>query len=446
MYTMRSTLLSTLILLVRSTEVMASLPHQVASLHRSLHTRRWAQPRSLTDPLVFAHYMITFQPPNGDYTPDIKAAKDAGIDAFAVNYGGWGVDKDTLALQLDRFYTNASAMNFKIFLSYDTMVMSDPTVMVNLSNVYKHHPAQLWIDDKLFLSSFSVGDPPFNWQHDVLDKIDAPVMFMPASISEDANVTAKANIGSGPMTWIHPASTPAHEAAIDLNFSNKRSDGSKPWMAGLAPWFFKRMSYDENWLHAQDGAMWLDRWLHLLQLRPNFIELITWNDYGESTYIGPTTSFHLNKQAQVDCFYGGLPHTAFLSMAKIFIRAYKSGQAGPINIAPEEEDVFMFHRLQPALTLGRTDTLPLPKNASDLPDVVHIISFLSAPAAIWLEGGGLTKQLNAPAGISNFSVPWNLGNQTITMDRLLGGTRRLGKTGPAIQAQLDKYQGNVVAM
>lgn len=45
-----------------------------------------------TTPLVFAHYMLVTRPPNGDYTNDINLAKSAGIDAFVINYGGWGVD------------------------------------------------------------------------------------------------------------------------------------------------------------------------------------------------------------------------------------------------------------------------------------------------------------------------------------------------------------------
>ena len=265
----------------------AMATHQVHQSHQDLHVgRRWSgPPPSLTDPLVFAHYMITFQPKGGDYTEDITQAKAAGIDAFAVNYGGINVDWTWLASQLDHFYNNASALNFRLFMSYDTDVMSDPKMMVNISNTYRFHPAQLWVDDKIFLSSFSGGPPPFDWQKDVLNRINAPVMFMPGTMAEDANYTAKQAVGSGPFTWVHPASTVAGEASIDLDYSDRRAEANKPWMAGIAPWFFRRLTEKQNWLHAQGIGMWFDRWMHLLQLRPNFIEIITWNDYGESSYV-----------------------------------------------------------------------------------------------------------------------------------------------------------------
>lgn len=34
------------------------------------------------------------------------------------------------------------------------------------------------------------------------------------------------------------------------------------------------------------------RWLEILELQPPFVEIITWNDYGESHYIGPLSSPH----------------------------------------------------------------------------------------------------------------------------------------------------------
>ena len=415
-----------------------------SALHHT-HHHDIKRSQSMTDPLVFAHYMITFQPPNGDYTHDISLAKAAGIDAFAVNYGGWNCDWNLLATFLHKFYQDASSLNFKIFMSYDTTVMNDPNMMVNLSSTYAHHPAQLWVDGKIFLSSFSVNPPPWNWQTDVLDKIDGPVMFMPGTISRSAASVAAENVGSGPFTWMHPASSTEEEAAIDKDFSKQREVAAKPWMAGIAPWFFKRMGADLNWLHAQDSGMWLDRWMHLLELKPNFIEIVTWNDFGESSYVGPTRSFHSNRQAQNDCFYGGLNHTAFLQMSKIFIKAFKAGKTYP-TIAPEEEDVFFFYRLQPAGMNVQNDKLPLPKNVTDIKDNVYVISFLASDATITVTSGSDSKSVRHHSGVGKATVAWNLGEQRLSMDRMLGGGRLLNKTGPAIVAKLDRYQGNVVAL
>ncbi|KAL9127528.1 MAG: hypothetical protein Q9217_003616 [Psora testacea] len=414
--------------------------HALAFHHAHHHDNKRSQ--SMTDPLVFAHYMIVVPPPNGDYTHDITLAKAAGIDAFAVNYGGWDCDWTLLAGFLETFYRNASALNFKLFMSYDTTIMNDPAMMVNISNTYVHHPAQLWVDNKIFLSSFTPDPPPWSWQTDVLDKIDGPVMFMPGTLSQSAASVAVEDVGSGPFTWIHPCNSTEEEATIDADFSNQRKVAAKPWMAGVAPWFFKRLGEDMNWLHAQDSGMWLDRWMHLLELKPNFIEVVTWNDFGESSYIGPAPS---NQQAHGDCYYGALDHTAFLKMSKIFIKAFKANQTR-ITVAPEDEDVFFFYRRQPAEANGRLDYLALPKNVADIKDNVYVVAFLASEAVITLTSGDEHIPLSFPPGVGKRAVPWKLGNQSLSMNRKLGNGKTLSKKGPAVVGQMDRYQGNVVAL
>jgi Glycosyl hydrolase family 71. len=43
--------------------------------------------------------------------------------------------------------------------------------------------------------------------------------------------------------------------------------------------------------------LWYDRWNEILRLSPRFVEIITWNDYGESHYIGPLSSPHTDDGA-----------------------------------------------------------------------------------------------------------------------------------------------------
>ena len=70
-------------------------------------------------PLVFAHYMLLTRPPGGDYTNDINLARSAGIDAFAINFGGWNVDFPQQEGYLKDFYTAAETQNYKVFISID---------------------------------------------------------------------------------------------------------------------------------------------------------------------------------------------------------------------------------------------------------------------------------------------------------------------------------------
>ena len=61
----------------------------------------------------------------------------------------------------------------------------------------------------------------------------------------------------------------------------------KPYMMGVSPWFYTNLpGFRKNWMWKSD-TLWLDRWMSVLYLQPEYVEIITWNDYGESHYIGP---------------------------------------------------------------------------------------------------------------------------------------------------------------
>ncbi|KAL2044284.1 hypothetical protein N7G274_002989 [Stereocaulon virgatum] len=405
-----------------------------------------------TTPMVFAHYMIQFQPPNLDYTNDINLAKSAGIDAFAIDYGGVPSALPYFADYLNRFYKAAEKLDFKLFLCIDTTTMTDAAMVVNLTNYYSGSTAQMKDSaGNIFLSSFETGSPPWNWQTDVINRINTPVTFLPGTLSEDAEYTASQNKGYGPFTWVHPASSVAGESTTDEAYATQRDANGKPWMAGIAPWFFKRMSTDQNWFHAQDSGIWVDRWMNLLKLKPNFIEIVTWNDFGESSYIGPADSKPNSVLTQTTTadYYGNLDHTAFLKMTQFFVRAFKAGQT-TVTISPSEEEVFLFYRLQPVNAMGSNsiypdNSWPLPENASYIQDNAYIVPFLASPATVYLSSGGKPWQMDAPVGVSKGTVAFTVGDQILTASRNINGAV-LNKKGPAIQGQLPRYQGNVVAL
>lgn len=431
------------LLLLASVSPVAIATQQHEHHHQNLHRQ------TSSSPLVFAHYMITSQPPKNDYTTDIKLAKAAGIDAFAVNYGGVGCSWTQLEGWLQTFYNQATDLGFKLFLSMDTTVLpggsEGAAMIVNLTNTYLDNPAQLKVNGKAMLSSFQVNPPSWNWQNDVISKIKEPILFLPGTLAQDAKLTASQNVGSGTFTWVHPASSVEEEWSIDQDFARQQTATGKPWMAGIASWFFKRMTADQNWLHAQDSSIFVDRWFNLLKLKPAYIEIISWNDFGESHYIGPASQLPAAQLATTDTYYGGLDHSAFLKMAAIFIKAYKAGETD-ITVEPADEDVFFFYRTQPAMMNGANDHLGLPENATFEDNNVYVVPCLAkSSATVYLNSGGNITSQAAPIGVSKYSVPWKAGPQTLTASRNMT-YGEVNKVGPDIKSQLEKYNGNVVAM
>ena len=109
--------------------------------------------------LVFAHFMMGIVPNRGssaDYDDDMKRAKAAGIDAFALNIG---TDSYTEA-QLGYAYESAAKNGMKVFISFDFNWFSpggDAGKVGALVKQFGGLPAQLMVDKKVFVSSFA-GD------------------------------------------------------------------------------------------------------------------------------------------------------------------------------------------------------------------------------------------------------------------------------------------------
>lgn len=402
--------------------------------------------RPSSGPLVFAHYLLIAPPLNNDYTRDITLAKEAGIDAFALNYGGWNADFTKLDSSLDKFYTQAANLSFKVFISFDLTCVTDPSMIVSLTNTYSSHSAQLLVDGKPMLSTFQTGDPAWNWQTEVLDRLSLPPLFIPGTISETPKSAYQDSsaYADGLFPWIHPHLTTTQEAALDTQFASNRTASTKKWIAPVAPWFFKRFSADMNWAHKQDDGIWIHKWLHLLKLKPDFIEIVTWNDWGESSYIGPANP--AAKDEDGGCYWSSYDHSAFLKMTKMFTKAFHAGKSSVV-VEEDEEDVFMFYRTQPALTNGVNKALPVPDDAEYLKDNIYVVSFLNASATITLESGSnAPKSWVAGPGVTKKAVRWSLGQQKLSASRKGDEGFRVSKLGPHVSGQFKDYNANVVAV
>lgn len=403
-----------------------------------------ACPQSLSSPLVFAHYMLITRPPEGDYSPDIDAAIGAGIDAFALNYGGANVDYSVQEGYLADFYCAAQGKNIKLFLSFDTTSTPSLTAQmcIDLLNQYSGNPATLFVDGKMMISSFQTSPPGWNWTTDVQAKVQAPSLMLPGTLS-DAPSQVFPTVVDGVFTWIHPTKTPCQESDTDSAYAATFGSSGKKWMAAIAPWYFKRLGSD-NWSQAQDEDIFVSRFQHLLTLKPDFIELVTWNDWGESTYFGPADV--TQSTLPLGIYYDNLDHSGFLAIASKFIKAYKAG-AQTLTVDMSEENVFMFYRLQPGATTGANDgSTPLPLDANYLKDEVYVVSLLACPADVAVTSGGHVTTFSVGAGVAVVGVKWTLGVQSVKASR--GGNAPFVNKcgGPEIRAQLPQYNGNVVIL
>ncbi|EQB55726.1 hypothetical protein CGLO_04341 [Colletotrichum gloeosporioides Cg-14] len=223
----------------------------------------------------------------------------------------------------------------------------------------------------------------------------------------------------------------------------------KTYMMPVSPWFYTNLpGYSKNWLWRGDD-LWYDRWNQVWTIRPEYVQIISWNDFGESHYIGP-----LNDKAYVA--FGpekgkapfndavNRPHDGWRRFLPYLIDTYKSGKA-----AVSEESLVSWYRLSPsrACASGGTKGNTGSQLQAEVPpetlaqDRVSFSAMLTSPADIELQIGGETTSnfewISTPpggVGIYHGSVPFWGRTGTVSI-RLLRNDKVFTRLdGPAISS------------
>ncbi|KAJ5110684.1 glycosyl hydrolase family 71-domain-containing protein [Penicillium argentinense] len=396
---------------------------------------------SCTDRLVFCHFMglptytiqigiVSNRQNPTDYDGDMQQAREYGIDAFALNIG---TDSYTDS-QLSFAYDSAARNDMKVFISFDFNWWrpdqgSDVGVKVRQ---FADHPAQLMVDGKVFVSSFcGDGVDPDAIRNSAGREIFFAPNFHPGQ-GDFGNIDGALNWMAWDSNGQNKAPTEGNAVSVaDGDDAYVQRLGDKAYIAPVSPWFFTHfgdeVSYSKNWVFPSD-LLWYRRWKHILDLMPRFVEIISWNDYGESHYISPLSSPHTDDGSSK--WVMDMPHKGWLEMAKPFIAAYKSGSPSPTSFIHEEMIVYWYRPAPKCVNCDATDntmqeTTPTggyycrgkPDGWDTMEDEVFVVTLLKEPALVKVLSGPNTRTLQAPAGAHEWSVPMGVGTQSFEVRR-----------------------------
>lgn len=378
-----------------------------------------------------------------DWDSDMKLAKELGIDAFALNIG----TDDFTDTQLGYAYESAANNNMSVFISFDFNWFDPSTSATQIGQMianYSTEPAQLKVDGKVFASSF-MGDG-----FDVSAMRSAAaidVFFAPNFHPEET--TDPSAILDGAFNWMGWASNGNNKApsnggtrvtVVEGDHTYKNWLSESPYIAPVSPWFSTHygpeVSYSKNFVFPSD-LLWFTRWNEILAQSPRFVEMITWNDFGESHYIGPLSSSHNDDGASK--WVNDMPHDGFRDLAKPFIAAYKAGATSVDSYISEDQIIYWYRPTLSTVECDSTDnTMGTASNSSgnyyngkpngyqDLEDAVFVVTLLTANATLSVTSGGTTKTFDAKAGANSFQVDMEVGQQSFSLTRhskaVLSGT------------------------
>lgn len=135
--------------------------------------------------------------------------------------------------------------------------------------------------------------------------------------------------------------------AADETFHNAAKSAGKLFMMGLSPLQFKHTSPYENWYRRGEQNLEY-RFGQVLKLQPEMLEIQTWNDAGESHYMGNIWPEPI-AGSKIPAYTDGYDHTGYLQVLPSFIQAYKRGDTTTDKMFPTNgaaaQGVFWHHTL-----------------------------------------------------------------------------------------------------
>eukprot|EP00250_Pteridium_aquilinum_P019553 c24474_g1_i1 orf=152-1498(-) len=392
-------------------------------------------------PMVFAHYMLysfLYSDDVAGFTKEIQLAQSHGIDAFALNTPAWN---PTLQTRADNLYQAAENLGFKLFFSADFNSYDGSLTLDNIRTMltrYANYSSQLTYQGKQFLSTFEGStltvspytDALSTWRDGVLNPAGGNIFFVPCFLvasgdpADIANVINEFNpILSGLLAWDvsgWPYVDGSISDAADKAYLSALGDAGKVYMASVSPWFFRTDASGGVRGNYQGDGLWRQNWENLIALKPPLVEILTWNDWAERTYVVAVSASN-NPIGAVENNDQGFPHLAYLDLAgRYFIPWYKTGQQPTIDSASKEA-LYIFYYTQ-------SKEGSSVRNADLLDDKVYATVLLFEAADVILSSGTQSQTFsNVQAGMQSVSMAFSTGQQSVKVVR--NGAEVLSITG-----------------
>jgi glucan endo-1,3-alpha-glucosidase len=379
--------------------------------------------------LVFAHYMVCcpragLQPSVDEMLSEVRDAAEAGIDGFVLNCGGWA-DYPIYKVNSAKMFEAARRYgpSFRLFFSADQVPAEAAADMV-IS--YASHPNHFRHLGRPVLSSF-MGDAA--WSDDVRAQIKDAIgenvfwapFFYPPSKHEiptpaDVRWLVQENRNNEGFMYFGTAGDPGDLAtAIRLNARAWAAE-RKLFMAGIGV-YYRGLRHNYRIFESRGYESLARQWQAAIETPTQWVELNTWNDWGESSYIAPLGPGGESGRRWTDNWGYVLAREGFLEAHRYFMMWFKSGRQPAI----ETEQVLYAFRLHSRHVRGRPlpleDKTAQPIGAWKLRDRVYFMSLLREPAELVVGIGSRKERVAVPAGVHLSSVKMRAGKVTIEVVR-----------------------------
>jgi Glycosyl hydrolase family 71 len=334
-----------------------------------------------------------------DLRTEINQAKSVGIDGFAVDIILPRATSDVPMRML------AAAKTVGGFAVLPTADMAGPLNTLSAQVFaaefapYLSAPAAFRLaDGRPVLGAFYAEGQPVAWWTAVLAELKSShgltVAFVPTFLDAPANMDAFAPISHGFGNWggRNPNAVPTVALAppYPVNLVQRAHALGKIWMQPVAYQDNRPREgiYDES----ANGTTVRNMWQIAIDQQAEWVQLITWNDYAETTQLAPSV----------------VQGHRMLDMNAYWLARYKFGQTPRVL----RDALYVSHRIQP---VGARPTFPQSRLMGLRPgsiagrDAVEVVSFAVAPSTLQVMIGSTSGSCVVPAGLGVCTFPLQPG-------------------------------------
>jgi glucan endo-1,3-alpha-glucosidase len=408
--------------------------------------------------LVFAHYMLanqdyaadtpTGEPNIASYQREIRQAQSIGIDGFALNAGGWRKEPRYI-LRASEMFEAAYRLHssFKLMFSADMCCSNDAADVMDMVRRFANNPRYASIyfqqDGRYVLTTFagsSLG-PQF-WQQlrDNLEHGTAPSLntapnalayvsgvpssaplriFLVASFFWGGELPTADDIRSGLAPYQHildgafywgiagvpGLGHPPDQLPSSAAYASTLHAAHKLYMAPICFqfWGANANRYYEYSGYSRMRALWMQA---IQTTHPEWVEIITWNDFIEGTYASPIDDpaqyagandlgASIAPPSTLHLFHS---HRGATELLAYFIDWYKTDRQ------PTLQRDALYWAYRSVLSTEPPAHHPPIKLYGPVANTLYVTTNLVAPAELRVTVGSTTQTIAVPAGSTDVQL------------------------------------------
>jgi hypothetical protein len=347
---------------------------------------------------------------------EVRLAIARGITGFTFDVlsAKEGLSGDT-HLQMMLRAAQAVDPRFKILIMPDISALkTDSAAVVNSIAVAAASPAAYRLDDgRLVVSAFNAGANPPDWWASVIGQLKTrgiAIAFVPTFLGWKGQAAAFAPFSHGFSDWGTATAIVSDGMKSDSQMAH--SQYGKIFMMPVDPQQYRPKS--SIYWEASNSATFRNAWMSSINGNADWVQLVTWSDFSESSEIEPYTDATLRTDIG----------TGFYNLNGFYAAWFLTGQQPAIT----HDVLYYFYRREPTNAASPAQSTPSKVVNSSPEDNIELLAFLTAPGNLKITIGGRSEVQAAPAGITSFKVHTAAGTPAFSLSR--SGSEIFSFAGP----------------